>query len=73
MSVEYHGTGFKTWLGTDGRFKATPCVKCKKGQGIINAPARKNKPMDYPDGWREIYNMHSWFKRQPKQLPPKPK
>lgn len=54
------GTGFKTWIGKDGRLKATPCVKCRKGKRIINAPLIKNKRPDYPDGWKEIYNKKSW-------------
>ena len=31
---ECEGTGFETWIGIDGRFKAKPCTKCAKGNRI---------------------------------------
>ena len=29
---ECNGTGFETWTGIDGRFKAKPCGSCEKGR-----------------------------------------
>ncbi len=62
------GTGFKTWL-VEGKLKATPCIKCHTGQRIVNAPVPKHKRLDYPDGWRELYNLNSWRQTAIKQIP----
>jgi len=51
------GTGFKTWL-EQGRFKATPCIKCLKGEGIINAAIIKKPYPEYSAGWREAYRAY---------------
>jgi len=40
---ECDGTGFETWTGIDGRFKAKPCTKCEKGKRIA-------------DGWRQYFS-----------------
>lgn len=60
---ECDGTGFKTWLD-QGRLKATPCLKCAKGRGIINASETK-KPLGYPGGWREAYERYKFKKNKP--------
>jgi hypothetical protein len=55
---ECEGTGFETWYGVDGRFKAKPCTHCEKGQRIA-------------EGWRahfkKVYNRELIKNKEPKE------
>lgn len=55
---ECEGTGFETWYGVDGRFKAKPCTHCEKGRKIA-------------EGWRahfkKVYKRELIKNKEPKE------